>query len=297
MQADRIVDVVGADAAINEGLTLLLGTRDIAVRAFADAESFLAGLTSVDPHGVCLLVAANLTGMDGLTLIGALRERGFEQPILLLAEEADSGTRAQAAALGVAEVIETRVLDTYLVNRLHELLPGEERVVRGINVAGGTVNFRMMRPDDADIEQEFVRGLSPESRRLRFFTALSELPPKLLHELTHPDYPRSYAALATVEDRGRERIVGVARYAPTDTDGTAEFAVVVADEWRGNGIARRLLGVITATAAIAGLRRLEGVVLRENVPMLALARATGFRVLTGRSEPGSVRIAKELGGN
>ena len=296
MQAERIVHVVDPDAAISDALTRLLETRDIAVRAFPDAESFLAGPAPEDPGGVCLLVETNLPGMNGLALVEALRDRGFAQPILLMATDLEPGTRARAARFGVAEVIEKPVLGTYLINRLHELLPADERVIRGIDVAGATVSFRMMWPEDADLEQEFVRGLSAQSQHLRFFTAMPELSPKLLYELTHTDFPRSYAAIATIEDHGRERQVGVARYAPTDTDGTAEFAVVVADEWQGHGIARRLLAVITAAAAIAGIRRLEGFVLRENAPMLKLARATGFKVKPGHGDPGSIRIVKELGG-
>jgi CheY-like chemotaxis protein/GNAT superfamily N-acetyltransferase len=296
VQAERIVHVVDPDPAISDALTQLLETRDITVRAFSDAESFLASPGPDDPGGVCLLVETDLPGMNGLALVEALRARDFTQPILLMATVVEFETRARAAEAGVAEVIEKPVLGTYLINRLHELLPGDERVVRGIDVAGGTVNFRMMWPEDADLEQEFVRGLSPESRRLRFFTAMPELPPRLLYELTHTDFPRSYAAIATIEDDGRERQVGVARYAPTDADGTAEFAVVVADEWQGHGIARRLLAVITAAAAIAGIRRLEGFVLRENTAMLKLARATGFKVVPGHGDPASIHIVKEMGG-
>ena len=296
MQAERIVHVVDPDTGISDALTLLLETRDITVRAFPDAESFLTGPAPDDPGGVCLLVETILPGMSGLGLVEALRDRDFAQPILLMATDVDPGSRARAARLGVAEVIEKPVLGTYLINRLHELLPGDERVIRGIDVAGDTVNFRMMSPEDADLEQEFMRGLSRQSQYLRFFAAMPELPPKLLYELTHTDYPRSYAAIATIEDNGRERQVGVARYAPTDTDRTAEFAVVVADEWQGHGIARRLLAVITAAAAIAGVRRLEGFVLREDAPMLKLARATGFKIVPGHGDAGSIHIVKELGG-
>jgi acetyltransferase len=163
-------------------------------------------------------------------------------------------------------------------------------------MTGTPVSLRLMRPEDAALEQEFVRGLSPQSSRLRFFRAMPELPPKLLHEFTHPDYPRSYAVLATIDDNGHERQVGVARYAPAGEEGAAEFAVTVADEWQGHGIGRRLLKDVTAAAAGAGLRRIEGFVLRDNVPMLKLAHDLGFRVVPGRDDPGSIRIVKDLDG-
>ena len=133
---------------------------------------------------------------------------------------------------------------------------------------GTQVTFRVMRPEDADIEQALVRGLSKATRRLRFFSALNELPPSLLHPFTHPDYPASYALIATIEQSGVEQIISVARYNTTQQDGVVEFAIVVADKWQRFGVANRLLRGLIAAAAIAGYDRLEGIVLRENRPML-----------------------------
>jgi acetyltransferase len=74
----------------------------------------------------------------------------------------------------------------------------------------------------------------------------------------------------------RERLVGVARYV-TQPDGCGcEFAVAVADEWQGRGIATRLLKDLIAIARERGFARMEGVALRENKNMLVLAKEIGF---------------------
>jgi len=55
---------------------------------------------------------------------------------------------------------------------------------------GELVTLRPIRPEDAGLEQEFVRGLSPESPRFRFMDTLRELTPTMLVRFTQIDYDR-----------------------------------------------------------------------------------------------------------
>jgi hypothetical protein len=52
---------------------------------------------------------------------------------------------------------------------------------------GESLTLRPITPDDSDVLQAYVRGLSPESRYNRFFGALQELPPAELERVTHLD--------------------------------------------------------------------------------------------------------------
>ncbi len=117
----------------------------------------------------------------------------------------------------------------------------------------------------------------------------------MLERFTHPEYPNSYALIATVAADERERQIGVARYASTERDGVAEFAVVVADEWQGHGIATDLLQGLTTAAALAGVKRLEGLVLRENDAMRKLARGLGFSTSRCADDATVVCVVKALG--
>jgi acetyltransferase len=160
---------------------------------------------------------------------------------------------------------------------------------------GKLVTFRMMRPEDSQLYQEFVTGLSDQSRYLRFFSGIKQLPSYMLEELTNPKFPISYALIATIPEADGEREIGVARYAPTDDDRTAEFAVIVADEWQGHGIASQLMRAIITAAAIGGIKRIEGIVLMENAAMLGLAESLGFNKTSGSDAgPSIVRVVKDL---
>jgi RimJ/RimL family protein N-acetyltransferase len=75
-----------------------------------------------------------------------------------------------------------------------------------------------------------------------------------------------------VADVGDE-VIGVARYdrSPADPD-TAEFAVVVEDDWQGLGVARQLLAELMALAAERGVRVLTAHVQPDNAPVISLIR-------------------------
>jgi len=161
--------------------------------------------------------------------------------------------------------------------------------------AGGVapVALRQIRPDDAAALRGFVRALSPASRRLRFHAALNELPEATLQTLTCVDQRSHVAFVLTVTEHGAERILGQARYAVSGDGETAEFAIAVADAFRGLGLAERLLAALTDAARAAGVRWLVGEVLAGNARMLAFMRRCGFAATTrGGLAPGLVRVER-----
>ncbi len=301
MPHTNIVHVVDPDDAIGEALTALLGTYDIAVRCFRDAEEYLTKDIEFARRPGCLLVEADLPGRSGLSLLRQLREQNADFPVIVLSSDAKTDLRRQALRLGATEVVEKPLMNDFLLKRLPQLLPIEfvrpDVAADSVKLGNGThVTIRAMRPEDAEIEQAFVRGLSLRSRYLRFFYGLKQLTAKMLEEFTHTHYPDTFALIATVAEDNRETQIGVARYAPTAEDGVAEFAVVIADEWQGQGVATLLLRGITTAAAIAGIRRLEGVVLKENIAMLNLAIQLGFRRSRHQEGGSVVRVVKDLRG-
>jgi acetyltransferase len=147
---------------------------------------------------------------------------------------------------------------------------------------GRTVNIRPIKPEDADIEAEFVRQLSSETKYLRFMNTIRELSQSQLIRLTQIDYDREMAFIATVSDpdrdegAGGETEIGVCRYATNPDGESCEFAIVVADNWQGSGLARRLMGVLIETARSRGLKYMNGDFLTENRRMLAFVQSLGF---------------------
>jgi acetyltransferase len=159
---------------------------------------------------------------------------------------------------------------------------------------GGEVTVRPVRPDDAQMLQDLVRGLKPESRYFRFASAIQELPPGLLARLTLIDYDREMALVAVCTERSAradggfdeaERIVGVSRIIMKPDQTRCEFSLLVADDFGGKGLGSRLMEGITDAAREKGLAEIEGLVLSNNSDMLKLMRGLGFTVKPFPEEP------------
>jgi len=75
-----------------------------------------------------------------------------------------------------------------------------------------------------------------------------------------------------------ERFVGVARYIANPDGESAEFAIVLADDWQGRGVGRGLMERLAASARRRGFVRLSGTVLRANHAMLRFVERFGFTV-------------------
>jgi len=170
---------------------------------------------------------------------------------------------------------------------------------------GGEVTVRPVRPDDAQMLQDLVRGLKPESRYFRFASAIQELPPTLLARLTLIDYDREMALVAvygerTARDDGgfdeRERIVGVSRIITNADQTSCEFSLLVADDFGGRGLGSRLMEGITDAAREKGLSDIEGLVLTNNADMLKLMRGLGFTVKPHPEEPEFRLVTRSLQG-
>ncbi len=151
---------------------------------------------------------------------------------------------------------------------------------------GGDTLIRPIHPDDAQMLQVLVSGLSPESRYFRFVSSMAQLPPAMLARFTLIDYDREMALVAVVTQRqpgpdGQpvevQRIVGVSRYITNPDHASCEFSLVVADDFNGKGLGSRLMESIMAAARDRGLSEIEGLVLANNSAMLRLMRGLGFQ--------------------
>ncbi|MGZ5113153.1 MAG: bifunctional acetate--CoA ligase family protein/GNAT family N-acetyltransferase [Usitatibacter sp.] len=153
-------------------------------------------------------------------------------------------------------------------------------------LAGGTsATLRPIRPEDAELEKEFIAGLSPETMHLRFLSALRTLTPQMLARFTQVDYDRDMAFVALIEVAGREREIGVCRYATLPDAESCEYAIVVADEWQGKGLGRIMMRRLIEVAQARGLKSMVGFVLASNEPMLRLCAELGFVAAIDAEDP------------
>jgi len=168
---------------------------------------------------------------------------------------------------------------------------------------GGLYTIRPIRPDDADMLQALVRGLSQESRYFRFASTMPELPARMLARYTLIDYDREMALVAVHRARQAsadgsvsesERIVGVSRYITNPDQTSCEFSLVVADDFTGQGLGSRLMLSIIDAARAKGLSEIDGLILANNRNMLRLMASLGFSVRPFAEDPGFKLASKAL---
>jgi acetyltransferase len=149
--------------------------------------------------------------------------------------------------------------------RLHD---GREVTVRAI-----------VETDAPEIAQAFER-LSPDSRYFRFMQHKKQLDAAALQRGVRPRPGRDFAFVATIPAADGIDIVGAAQYVPADEtdDKTCEFAITVAEDWRGSGLAAKLLASLVRRARRDGYETMEGLVIAENTAMLGLARKLHFKI-------------------
>lgn len=154
--------------------------------------------------------------------------------------------------------------------------------------------IRPILPEDADMERDFVKSLSPQTRYLRFMSALNELTPAMLERFTHVDYGRDMALIAVVDDGGRDTQTAVARYVLEADGRSCEFAIVVGERWQGHGLGRHLMARLIEIAASRGLARMTGEILAINVGMLDMARRLGFTIADVPGSPAVKHVTLNL---
>ena len=126
---------------------------------------------------------------------------------------------------------------------------------------GSRVTLRAVRPEDKDELRAALKRLSAESRYTRFMSPLHEPSPQLLERAVNPESDCELQLVAVAGEGAQEQIIGGARYAAGAGSMDCEFAIAVADEWQGQGLARRLLEALIQTARARGFEHMEGYIL------------------------------------
>jgi len=138
-----------------------------------------------------------------------------------------------------------------------------------------TCKWLLNNPEDGESIQRMVQNMSAESRYFRFMHAINDLSPQLIAQFTKLDYDRQMAFVAVGND-GNKDVVGVSRYTMTTDRLSAEFAVAIADDWHGQGLASALMKLVIEHAKAQNLQQLTGDVLVTNNPMRGLMKSLGF---------------------
>jgi len=159
----------------------------------------------------------------------------------------------------------------------------------------GAVRIRAIRQTDETELQRFYAGLSPESRRTRFFAISPGLSEAQAHAFctTDHDHREGFVALARAGTDRDERIVGHLCLEP-DGAGSAEVAIAVAEAFQHHGIGRRLLMAGVAWARREHMTRLTAAMLAGNAPIHRLLAGLGLPTRAAYAGAGVSEVSIDL---
>jgi acetyl coenzyme A synthetase (ADP forming)-like protein len=150
---------------------------------------------------------------------------------------------------------------------------------------GTTLSVRRAKPEDRLRVEDYLIGLSPETRRLRFGSAsvaVSEVAARAVEE------SEGHLALLALRGGPEGEVIGGAQYFRTGP-GRAEVSLSVADALQGHGLGSILIGRLAAAADAAGVGTLVASVLPDNHRMIEVFRESGFAP-TVRAFPGAIEV-------
>lgn len=171
--------------------------------------------------------------------------------------------------------------------------PGSERA-KAIDVQpddvvlrdGGTLRVRVAEPDDVGRIEDYLIGLSLESRRLRFGNETIDVT-RVAESAADAD-PPTHITLLALQGGDRGTVVGGAQIYRVDED-RAELSVSVADAWQGRGLGTLLIERLATVARTLGFATLIAMVYPENHRMIDVLRETGFHAHV-RALPGTIEV-------
>lgn len=173
--------------------------------------------------------------------------------------------------------------------------PYPQELEQTVEWGGGAIVLRPIRPEDAAQHQAFFHALDADDVRLRFFSAMRDLPPAQLARLTQIDYDRAMAFIATrpVGTGGATETLGVVRAVTDPANHSAEFAIIIRSDLKGQGLGYILFGKLVDYFRSRGTAEIVGDALAENLGVQKLVRHFGGVVLP-HPEPGMVRLQLPL---
>lgn len=164
---------------------------------------------------------------------------------------------------------------------------------------GEEVTIRPIRPEDEPKLVTFHEQLSERSVYLRYAN-LMQIEQRVAHErlarICFIDYDREMALVAERPvENGEDEIIGVGRLTQQPGRNEAEFAMLVIDEYQGEGIGTELLRRLVRVGKDEALDRITADILQQNHAMQRVCEKLGFD-LVHSGEPGEdmVKAVKPL---
>ena len=145
---------------------------------------------------------------------------------------------------------------------------------------GQAIHLRPIRPEDEPGLAEMLKNVSRETLYMRFFGYIPKINHTWLTRFTHIDYDREMAIVAVEteikEGKTTEIITGIVRIIEDAWRESAEYSILVADNWQGLGLGNILTDHILEIARKRDIKKIVASVLPNNESMIKLFIKKGF---------------------
>lgn len=157
-EADLSVYIVEDDAAVRDSLSLLLSLRGYRTATFGSAEDFLAAFR--EAWRGCVIADIRMTGMDGLALQRALRERGVRIPFVLVTAHGSVAAAREAFRAEAVDFIEKPFDEEVVVRAVEAGFARErERVAREAVAARREASLASLSRREREVLDLIVLGM------------------------------------------------------------------------------------------------------------------------------------------
>jgi len=135
---------------------------------------------------------------------------------------------------------------------------------------GLRVNFRAIKPSDADEMRRFFYRFSNESIYYRYFAPIESMPYDEVQEYVNVDFRKIISIVALVGEAGKDQVIAEARYTSMPENPYADVAFIVDENYRRQGIGAFMFDMLMNVAKQRGIQGFTAAVLDINTPMLKL---------------------------
>jgi GNAT superfamily N-acetyltransferase len=140
------------------------------------------------------------------------------------------------------------------------------------------VRFRIAMPNDIKGMYQFFNCLSSETIYNRFFTYIKPISKDYIRQYMILDYSRASSIIGLLAEPSGERIIAEARFVKNSKNLSAEFALVVDEQYQKLGIGTYIYNLLIKMAKSGGVNSLIAEVLPYNSKVLTIVKMKGWKV-------------------
>ncbi len=152
-----LVYIVDDDEAVRGGLSALLESADLQVRAFGDAAGFMSAWTPGRPS--CLLLDVRMPELNGLDLQQRLVAQGVDLPIIFMSGHGTIPITVQAIKAGAQEFLTKPIDETLLLNAVDAALgQARQSLAQALELQGLRARLETLTPREREVLRLTISG-------------------------------------------------------------------------------------------------------------------------------------------